>query len=159
MAMYEGFREKMNDVDNGLGIPVVLDGDARLPEFAHAGDAGADLRSVERVVLHPLERKLVHTGVHVELPEDRLMWVTPRSGLAVKKGISIVNAPGLIDSGYRGEVCVCLVNLSDEIVVLEAGERIAQAVVQGFDAPCYHAVTVLSGSERGGDGFGSTGQK
>lgn len=140
-----------------IHVPTTIDGGGSLPSYAHEGDAGADLRSIEDVTLEPFRPTLVHTGVHVELPAGKLMWITPRSGLAVKHGISIINAPGLIDSGYRGELGVALINLTNEPFRINRGERIAQAVVQDYDIVSYDLTDVLADSERGEGGFGSTG--
>lgn len=142
---------------SNIHVPTTIDSDGQLPSYAHDGDAGADLRSIEDVTLEPFKPTLVHTGVHVELPAGKLMWITPRSGLAVKHGISIVNAPGLIDSGYRGEIGVALINLTTEPFHIGKGERIAQAVVQDYDTVSYDLTDALAESERGEGGFGSTG--
>lgn len=143
---------------SNIHVPTTIDSDGyQLPSYAHDGDAGADLRSIEDVTLEPFKPILVHTGVHVELPAGKLMWITPRSGLAVKHGISIVNAPGLIDSGYRGEIGVALINLTTEPFHIGKGERIAQAVVQDYDTVSYDLTDALAESERGEGGFGSTG--
>lgn len=143
--------------ESRLTVPVMLDDGGMLPSYAHDGDAGADLRSIEDVTLEPFTPTLVHTGVHVELPEGTLMWITPRSGLAIKHGISIVNAPGLIDSGYRGEIMVALINLMPTPFDIKRGERIAQAVVQNYHTVEYRITDALGDSERGDGGFGSTG--
>ncbi len=127
------------------------------PRYAHEGDAGLDLRIKEDVTLEPGQRMLVGTGVAVELPPGCVGLVFPRSGLASKSGITLSNAVGVIDSGYRGEIHVALLNVSDETVTLEAGTRVAQMVVMPF-VPCeVIAVDELGDTERGGDGFGSTG--
>ena len=131
---------------------------ARLPRRAHPGDAGLDLYAVEGVALGPGERARVGTGIAIEVPADHAGWVLPRSGLAARHGIGVVNAPGLIDSGYRGELSVVLVNLDRESTfAVERGMRIAQLVVSRVAAPDVLEVAELEESARGTGGFGSTG--
>ena len=131
---------------------------ARLPSRSHPGDAGLDLHAVEAVELAPGERAKVSTGIAVELPADHAGWVVPRSGLAARHGIGVVNAPGLIDSGYRGELSVVLVNLDrHSTFAIEVGMRIAQLVVSRVAAPEPLEVAELGSSARGTGGFGSTG--
>ncbi len=131
---------------------------ARIPTRAHPGDAGLDLHAVESVELAPGQRARVATGIAIELPDDHAGWVVPRSGLAARHGIGVVNAPGLIDSGYRGELAVVLVNLDREAAFsVEIGMRIAQLVVSRVAAPEPVEVVELEGSARGAGGFGSTG--
>ena len=131
---------------------------ARLPSRAHPGDAGLDLHAIEDAQLAPGERVKVGTGIAIELPADHAGWVLPRSGLAARHGIGLVNAPGLIDSGYRGELSVVLVNLDREATfAVEAGMRIAQLVVSRVATPEILEVADLAGSARGTAGFGSTG--
>ena len=128
-----------------------------MPVQAHPGDAGMDLQACEHVVLAPGARGLVRTGLAVEIPAGLEGQVRPRSGLALRHGVTVLNAPGTIDAGYRGEVGVILVNLGEEPFVVEPGMRIAQLV---FAAVARVAVTVtesLTASERGAGGFGSTG--
>ena len=133
--------------------------DAVLPSRAHPGDAGHDLVSVERVELAPGERATVATGIAIELPPGHAGWVVPRSGLAARHGISLVNAPGLIDAGYRGEVKVLLLNTDrSQAFVVEPGERIAQLVVAAVAAPEVVEVASLDQTARGAGGFGSTGR-
>lgn len=128
------------------------------PSYAHPGDAGADLRARESVLLEPGERRLVPTGVAIALPEGYAGFVHPRSGLAARHGISIVNAPGTIDAGYRGEVSVCLVNTDrDTPVRIARGDRIAQLVIQPVSRAEFVAVSELPDSSRGAGGYGSTG--
>ena len=135
-----------------------LDERARLPTRAHDGDAGLDLYALEHVVLEPGERASVPTGIAVEIPPGQAGLVLPRSGLAARHGISVVNAPGLIDAGYRGEVRVLLLNTDRERrFELAAGDRIAQLVLVGVELPEVIEVESLSGSERGAGGFGSSG--
>ncbi|TDC95099.1 dUTP diphosphatase [Saccharopolyspora aridisoli] len=129
-----------------------------LPEYAKPGDAGADLVTTRDVVLEPGERALVGTGVAVALPEGYAGFVHPRSGLAAKTGLSVVNTPGTIDSGYRGEIKVCLIN-HDRVqpVSLRRGDRIAQLVVQRVERAVFSEVDELPESLRGTGGHGSTG--
>lgn len=130
---------------------------ARLPMRAHPGDAGADLFSAEAAVVPPGERCDVGTGIALAIPEGFAGSVQPRSGLAFRQGITIVNAPGLIDSGYRGEIRVCLLNTGRESFAVSVGDRIAQLVVQRIETPTFHAVDVLGSTSRGDGGFGGTG--
>ena len=133
--------------------------DAVLPTRAREGDAGLDLVTTVRAEVAPGERVLLPTGIAIALPEGYVAFVHPRSGLAVKHGVSLVNAPGTIDAGYRGEIKVSLVNLDPrDPVVLERGDRIAQLVVQRVEHAVLHEVTALPGSDRGEGGFGSSGR-
>ncbi len=135
-----------------------LDPDVPLPSYAHPGDAGADLITTVDVRLEPGERALVPTGLALALPEGYVGLVHPRSGLAIRAGLSIVNAPGTVDAGYRGEIQVALVNLDPrEPIVLRRGDRIAQLVVQRVAHARFVATDELSGSVRGDGGHGSTG--
>ena len=135
-----------------------LDAEVPLPSYAHAGDAGADLTTTEDVELAPGERAMVPTGISIALPDGYAAFVHPRSGLAARCGISIVNAPGTVDAGYRGEVKVMLVNLDPvEPVNLHRGDRIAQLVVQRVERARFVEVEALPGSDRGDGGYGSTG--
>jgi len=140
-------------------VPLVrLDPDLPLPAYAHPGDAGADLRSAVDVTLAPGERALVPTGVALALPDGHVGLVHPRSGLAARHGLSIVNAPGTIDAGYRGEIKVLLVNLDPATpVTLARGDRIAQLVVQRFERVEFVEIDELPDSARGDGGYGSTG--
>jgi dUTP pyrophosphatase len=142
-----------------MEIPIVrLDTGLPLPSYAHPGDAGADLHTAVDAVLAPGERRLVPTGVALALPEGYVGLVHPRSGLAARHGLSIVNAPGTIDAGYRGEVRICLVNLDRaETIVLQRGDRIAQLVVQRVEQARFVEVDALPESARGAGGYGSTG--
>ncbi|MBR3292234.1 MAG: dUTP diphosphatase [Bacteroidales bacterium] len=132
-----------------------------LPSYATPFSAGMDLRAnlEQPVTLAPLERAMIPTGLHIELPAGFEAQVRPRSGLAAKHGISIVNAPGTIDADYRGEIKVILVNLSNDSFTIEAGERIAQMVVARHETVEWEAVEELAESQRGSGGFGSTGKK
>ncbi|WP_136090054.1 dUTP diphosphatase [Auritidibacter ignavus] len=132
--------------------------DVPVPHYAQPGDAGADLVTVEDVRLGPGERYLTSTGIAIALPEGFVGLVHPRSGLAAKKGLSIVNAPGTIDAGYRGELKVALINTDPHTeIVLNRGDRIAQLVIQPVYQACFHVVEELPESVRGQQGFGSTG--
>ena len=144
-----------------IDVPVTrLRDDAVLPTRAYPGDAGLDLAACERHELGPGERALVGTGIAVAIPEGHAGLVTPRSGLAAKSGVTIVNTPGLVDSGYRGELRVILHNTDrHETVVIEPGMRIAQLVVVAVPEAALREVDELPGSERGSSGFGSSGHK
>jgi dUTP pyrophosphatase len=134
------------------------DPDLPLPSYAHPGDAGADLVTTVDVHLEPGERALVPTGVAIALPDGYVALVHPRSGLAARFGVSIVNAPGTVDAGYRGEISVLLVNLDPrDPVDLSRGDRIAQLVVQRVEKARFVEVERLPGSARGDGGYGSTG--
>ena len=136
-----------------------LDPAAILPRRAHPGDAGYDLCALEAVTLGPGERAMVRTGVAIELPEGHAGWVVPRSGLAARHGIALVNAPGLVDGGYRGEVRVLLLNTDRQAAFeVRPGERIAQLVVAPVAEPEVVEVDELAPSARGEGGFGSTGR-
>ena len=132
-----------------------------LPAYATALSAGMDLRANldKPIVLKPLERCLVPTGLYIALPEGYAAQVRPRSGLAIKKGIGVLNSPGTIDADYRGEICVILVNLSADEFVVEDGERIAQMVIARHEQVTWDEVEVLDSTERGEGGFGHTGKK
>jgi dUTP pyrophosphatase len=135
-----------------------LDPEVPLPSYAHPGDAGADLTTTVDVHLAPGERALVPTGISIALPEGYVALVHPRSGLAARFGVSIVNAPGTVDAGYRGEIKVMLINLDPrEPVRLDRGDRIAQLVVQQVERARFVEVESLPGSVRGAGGYGSTG--
>ncbi len=142
-----------------LEVPVVqLDPDLPLPAYAHPGDAGADLVSTIDIDLAPGERALVPTGIAIALPEGYAGFVHPRSGLAARSGLSVLNTPGTIDSGYRGEVKVLLVNSDPHSPVrLHRGDRVAQLVVQRVEQADYVEVSELPASVRGSGGYGSTG--
>ncbi|WP_091517951.1 dUTP diphosphatase [Microlunatus soli] len=132
--------------------------DLELPGYARPDDAGADLRLTEDTVLRPGERKLVGTGVAIALPPGYVGLVHPRSGLAARHGLTVVNAPGTVDAGYRGEIKVCLLNTDrDATITLTRGDRIAQLVVQRVSRVNFVSVSQLPGSIRGSDGHGSTG--
>jgi dUTP pyrophosphatase len=132
--------------------------DAPMPTYAHEGDAGLDLSAAEAAVLAPLERRLLPTGIAVAIPEGYAGFVLPRSGSAIRNGLSLVNAPGLIDSHYRGEIKVILINLDPNTsITIERGDRIAQLVVQPVERCDLTEVAALKDTARGEGGFGSTG--
>jgi dUTP pyrophosphatase len=145
--------------DPGLPVAVLrLDRELPLPAYAHPGDAGADLMTAVDVTLAPGERALVPTGIAIALPEGYVALVHPRSGLAARHGLSIVNAPGTVDAGYRGEISVLLVNHDPaEAVELRRGDRIAQLVFQRVEHAVLAEVDALPESVRGSGGYGSTG--
>ena len=135
-----------------------LDADLPLPSYAYEGDAGLDLLAARDVTLRPLERALVPTGLAIALPDGYAGFVQPRSGLAAKKGLSIVNTPGLIDARYRGELKIILINLDREATVeVGRGERIAQLVIQRVPVVTLEEVDELDETDRGANGFGSSG--
>lgn len=135
-----------------------LDPGVPLPSYARPGDAGADLVTTEDVVIEPGERVLVGTGIAIALPEGYAGFVHPRSGLAARTGLSVVNTPGTIDAGYRGEIRICLVNHDRrEPVTLRRGDRVAQLVVQRVEHAVFREVPALQATERGAGGYGSTG--
>ena len=144
-----------------LKIQVVNKGHQPLPQYATLQSAGMDLRAnlSEPIILNPLERRLIPTGLHIALPEGYEAQVRPRSGLALKKGITVLNSPGTIDADYRGEVGVLLINLSQEEFVVNDGERIAQMVIARHEQGEFVPVEVLDETERGEGGYGHTGVK
>lgn len=144
-----------------MKIEIINKSHHALPEYATALSAGMDLRAnlTDPITLQPLERRLVPTGLYLALPAGYEAQVRPRSGLAIKKGITVLNSPGTIDADYRGEVCVILVNLSQEPFTIEDGERIAQMVIARHEQVEWQAVEVLSETERGAGGFGHSGVK
>jgi len=144
-----------------MNIKIINKSNHPLPNYETMASAGMDLRAnlSESRVLKPLERSIVGTGLFIELPKGFEAQVRPRSGLAAKKGITVLNAPGTIDADYRGEVGVILVNLSNEDFTIENGERIAQLVISKHERAEWDEVTELSETSRGAGGFGSTGTK
>tara|TARA_Y100000588_G_C13994374_1_gene812920 strand:- start:105 stop:539 length:435 start_codon:yes stop_codon:yes gene_type:complete len=144
-----------------MNVKVINKSKHELPHYSTPAAAGMDLRAnIETpITLKPLERALVKTGLFIELPTGHEAQVRPRSGLAFKKGITVLNSPGTIDADYRGEVGVILVNLSSKEFVIEDGERIAQIVISKHEQVNWQEVDVLDESERGDGGFGSTGVK
>ena len=143
-----------------MKIKIVNHSKHPLPEYATPLSAGLDLRAnIEiPVVLKPLERKLIPTGIYLELPAGYEAQIRPRSGLAIKKGITVLNSPGTIDADYRGEVCVILVNLSNEEFIINDGERICQMVIASHEQAEWVEVTELEETGRGAGGFGHTGK-
>ncbi|HIY51209.1 MAG TPA: dUTP diphosphatase [Candidatus Olsenella avicola] len=142
-----------------INLPIKrLDPTVELPTYAYEGDAGLDLRANEDVTLAPHERRLVSTGLAIAIPEGYAGFVQPRSGLALREGLSMANTPGLIDSHYRGELKVCAVNLDDERpITISRGERIAQLVIQRVPVVTLVEVEELDETDRGSGGFGSSG--
>jgi dUTP pyrophosphatase len=134
-----------------------LDDGLPIPAHAHPGDGGVDLCARGSVKLDPGQRAVVPTGIAMAIPDGFAGFVTPRSGLAARSGISVVNGPGLVDAGYRGEIKVVLVNLSSEVFEIDRGDRIAQFVVIPVTVQEFVVVDELPGSPRGSGGFGSTG--
>ena len=147
--------------NNNLKVNVINQSKHALPSYQTIHSAGMDLRAnlEAPVILKPLQRALLPTGLFIELPEGHEAQIRPRSGLAYKHGISIVNSPGTIDADYRGEIKVLLVNLSDQDFVVEDGERIAQMVVAKYERVEWTEAEALTGTERGAGGYGSTGTK
>ena len=144
-----------------IQIKVVNKGHQQLPAYATPQSAGMDLRANidEPITLHPLERRLIPTGLHIALPEGYEAQVRPRSGLALKHGLTVLNTPGTIDADYRGEIGVVLVNLSQEDFVINDGERIAQMVIARHEQADFVVVEELDQTERGEGGYGHTGVK
>ena len=144
-----------------LKVPIINISKDPLPSYATELSAGMDIRANLNgpISLAPMQRFLVPTGLYIALPEGFEAQVRPRSGLAIKKGITVLNSPGTIDADYRGEVCIILVNLSAETFVIEDGERIAQMVISRHEQALWREVEVLDETERGAGGFGHTGKK
>ena len=144
-----------------MQINIINKSSHKLPHYETIASAGMDLRANinEAITLKPLERTIVKTGLFIELPVGFEAQVRPRSGLAAKKGITVLNAPGTVDADYRGEIGVILVNLSNEEFVIENGERVAQLVIAKHERAEWNEVTELSETSRGEGGFGSTGVK
>lgn len=144
-----------------LKVQIINKSKHPLPAYATALSAGVDLRAnlSEPLTLAPLQRCLVPTGLYIALPEGYEAQVRPRSGLALKKGITVLNSPGTIDADYRGEICIILVNLSSEPFVIEDGERVAQMVIARHKQAEWEEVEVLDETQRGAGGFGHTGKK
>lgn len=142
-------------------IQVVNTGHQPLPAYATPQSAGLDLRANidESIVLYPMERRLVPTGLHIALPEGYEAQIRPRSGLALKHGITVLNTPGTVDADYRGEIMVLLVNFSTDDFVIRDGERIAQMIVARYEQAAFEPVEVLDETERGTGGYGHTGVK
>ena len=144
---------------DSLSIPLtaLVDG-VEIPSYASPGDAGMDLRSIESLEIKPFERTLVSTGIAIAIPEGYAGFVQPRSGLAIKQGVTVLNTPGLIDSHYRGELKVALINLDpNNVFQVKPGDRIAQLVIQKVEQVVWKVVSSLDETERGQGGFGSSG--
>ena len=141
-----------------LNIPIVLENGAEVPVYATPQSAGADVKCLESFTLNPGERKLVPTGIKIAVPDGYECQVRPRSGLAVKHGITVLNAPGTIDADYRGECCVLLINMGSKPYDFVAGERIAQFVISPVVQANWDAVLFLDQTERGEGGFGHSGK-
>ena len=142
-------------------IKVVNKGNQPLPKYQTSQSAGMDLRANidAPILIKPLDRKLIPTGLHIALPEGYEAQIRPRSGLAIKKGITVINTPGTIDPDYRGDIGVVLVNISNEDFVVQPGDRIAQMVINKFEQAEFELVEELDKTERGEGGFGHTGVK
>jgi len=162
-SVQEYDNKKVNEpVKTKVKINYINKSENKNPVYAKEGDSGFDLRANEGGSLKPLERKLVGTGLYFELPDGYELQIRPRSGLAYKNGITVLNSPGTVDTGYRGEIKVLLVNISNEEFTWERGERIAQGVVAHRISSDYGdliEVMEINESERGSGGFGSTGKK
>jgi len=145
-----------------ISIKIVNNSNNPNPNLGSAGAAGADLRAFikdDKIILKSMERKLIPTGIKMEIPMGYEVQIRPRSGLAIKNGIAVINSPGTIDSDYRGEIGVLLVNLSNELFEINNGDRIAQMVLAKYEPLNFIEVSEISISERGEKGFGSTGNK
>jgi dUTP pyrophosphatase len=142
-----------------MKVRIINKSDNPLPEYETTGSAGLDLRAYlkEPIALKPLQRVLVPTGLYIELPEGFEAQVRPRSGLALKKGLSVLNSPGTVDSDYRGEIKIIIINLSNETTILNTGERIAQMVISEVERVVLVEVEELNETKRGEGGFGHTG--
>lgn len=150
---------KLNDIT--MKVQIINKSKHSLPQYATSSSAGMDLRANldNSIVLKPLQRCLVPTGLYIALPEGFEAQIRPRSGLALKKGITLLNTPGTIDADYRGEIGVIVINLSAEDFIIEDGERIAQMVIARYEQAEWQEVEVLEDTERGAGGFGHTGVK
>jgi deoxyuridine 5''-triphosphate nucleotidohydrolase (dut) len=144
-----------------IAIKVVNRGHQQLPVYATPQSAGMDLRANidEPITLHPMERRLIPTGLHIALPEGYEAQIRPRSGLALKRGLTVLNSPGTIDADYRGEIGVLLINLSQQNFVINDGERIAQMIIARHEQADFVVVEELDQTERGEGGYGHTGVK
>lgn len=144
-----------------ISIKIVNSSNNNTPSLATKGAAGADIRAFieNKIILKPMERKLISTGLKMEIPFGYEVQIRPRSGLAFKNGITVINSPGTIDSDYRGEIGILLINLSNENFEINNGDRIAQMVLSKYEVPNFIETSEISISQRGDDGFGSTGKK
>jgi dUTP pyrophosphatase len=154
-------QQNKTTLSNMTEVKVVNKGHQQLPAYATEQSAGMDLRANidEPITLHPLERRLIPTGLHIALPKGMEAQIRPRSGLALKHGITVLNSPGTIDADYRGEVMVLLINFSDKDFVINDGERIAQMVIARYEQVEFKTVEELDETERGEGGYGHTGVK
>ncbi len=145
----------------GVVVKIINRSSNPLPHYETAGAAGMDLRAnlTEGIRLKPLERTLIPTGLYLQLPDDFEAQIRPRSGLALKQGITCLNSPGTIDADYRGEIKILLINLSSENQLIQSGDRIAQLVIQKVEKATLQPVTILDETSRSASGFGSTGKK
>lgn len=143
-----------------IDVNICVEPGASTPEYSHEGDAGMDVRAFidDEILINPGERKLIPTGNSFDLPDEYEIQVRPRSGLALKKGLSVLNTPGTVDSGYKGDVGIILINHSDKAFTVNPNERIAQIVFNKYEKAKLNVVTELENSERGSKGFGSTGR-
>jgi dUTP pyrophosphatase len=143
-----------------IGIKIINRSNNPLPDYATSGSSGMDIRANLQLPFHlqPLQRTIIPTGLFIEIPHGYEIQVRPRSGLAIKQGITCLNTPGTIDSDYRGEIMIILVNLSDQIQVINPGDRIAQLVLQKVEKAAWETVEQVEASERNEGGFGSTGK-
>jgi dUTP pyrophosphatase len=153
--------QNVNKFDKTMKVKIINKSHHPLPAYATEQSAGLDIRANidTPIELKPLQRCLVPTGLYMALPKGYEAQVRPRSGLAIKKGIGVLNSPGTIDADYRGEICVILINLSSENFIIEDGERVAQLVISKFEQTQWDEVEVLDETERGDGGFGHTGKK
>lgn len=144
-----------------MNVKIVNRSKHELPAYSTELSAGMDIRAnlIDPVVMRPMERKMIPTGLFIELPQGFEAQIRPRSGMAIKRGISVLNSPGTIDSDYRGEVGIILINLSDEDAVIEDGERICQMVISKHETIVWEDVENLAETDRGAGGFGHTGNK
>lgn len=154
-------QQNKTTLSNMTEVKVVNKGHQQLPAYATEQSAGMDLRANidEPITLHPMERRLIPTGLHIALPKGMEAQIRPRSGLALKHGITVLNSPGTIDADYRGEVMVLLINFSDKDFVINDGERIAQMVIARYEQVEFKTVEELDETERGEGGYGHTGVK
>ncbi len=144
-----------------MNIRIVNKSKHELPAYSTVASAGMDIRANidDEIIMHPMERKLIPTGLFLEIPVGFEAQIRPRSGLAIKKGITVLNSPGTIDSDYRGEICIILVNLSQEDFVIKDGERICQMIIARHEKAEWIEVDTLVETERGSGGFGHTGKE
>ncbi len=147
-------------LQNAFNVNVINHSDNPLPHYATEGSSGMDLRAYlpSDIILQPMERVLIPTGLFIELPDDYEVQVRPRSGLAIKQGITCLNSPGTVDADYRGELKVILINLSNEPQTIKSGDRIAQMVLQKVEKINWQPVVAINETERGAGGFGHTGK-